>query len=80
MMNGSKESFDVAALVFDFSFEFPKFGGQNLVAHDHFAESNECAHNGYIDLDGSFAIQDAAEHGHALFGKYIRHITAPTSF
>src|SRR5690242_18763603 len=39
-----------------------------------FAEFRECAHDLNINLNGAVAVENRAQHGHAVFGKGIRQI------
>lgn len=51
-----------------------KPSGQVLIGGDHFAQLDEGPHDGDVDLDGAFAMQDAGKHGDALLGKGVRRI------
>src|ERR1022692_3324959 len=44
---------------------------QVLVRGEHFPQTDESAHDGDVDLDSSFAIQNARQHRNALLGENI---------
>lgn len=63
-----KDNFEFAVV---FAFHCLDFFAQRLVAHDHFANFCECAHNLNVDPDSLFAFENRRKHSNALFGKNI---------
>ena len=56
-------------------FEGINFFGELIDGKNHFTKTDESTHDGDIDLDGSWAGENAGEHGDTLLGKNVGHVT-----
>ena len=56
-----------------------KLPGQVCMGGKHLAQSNECAHDFDIDLDGTLTSQHAGKHCYALLGKHIGQVPPTAS-
>ena len=70
-----KDRFELSIVLALQSIEFPR---QILVGCQELADPDKGIHNLDIDLDRSFAVQDAGKHGHTLLGESIRGEAATT--
>ena len=77
LADGVKHHFELFVVTI---LQFVKALGQILVGRQQFPETDECAHDGNVDLDGARTPQYAGKHGNTLLGKNIRQLTgaAPT--
>ena len=61
--------FGVVALL-----HFHDLAPQIFVRGEHGADLEEGAHDGDVHLDGAIAVEDAGEHGNAVFGESVRKV------
>ncbi len=69
---------DDAELGVVLSLQLLQLPGQVLVGPQQLADPDKGIHNLDIDLDRSFAVQDAGKHGHTLLSESIRGEAATT--
>ena len=54
-----------------------RLGGEFFVLGQQAPELLEDAHDGDVDADGAFAVEDRGKHGHAQLGEHAGYIPAP---
>lgn len=64
----------------DSFFELRKFDCHAFVRGEQFSKSDECTHDGDVDIDGAVAVKDAGQHLDALFSKGIRSVPPASAF
>jgi hypothetical protein len=67
-------------LVVVFEFHVLNLAKKILMVDQHFAHSDESAHNRYVHLQRSFAGENRRQHRHSLLGEGIRFEPAQTPF
>ena len=70
-----KDRFELSIVLALQSIEFPR---QILVGCQELADPDKGIHNLDIDLDRSFAVKDAGEHGYTLLCKSVRRVSSTT--
>ncbi len=60
-------------------FQFFQAAGKVLVRRKKLTDAHESTHDGDIDLDGLETVENARQHGDALFRKYQRQFAAATT-
>ena len=77
LANGIEDNFELIVVV---TFECADFTGEFFDRESHLAESDEGPHDANVHCDGTRAIENTGEHGHAFLSKGVGEIstTAPS--
>ena len=69
LSDGLEDDGELLVVLAKLAFEIGEFAGQVFVRRHNSAQADEGPHDRDVDFDGTVAIEDAGEHGHALFVK-----------
>ena len=76
-MDGLKDGLESRVVIL---FQCVEFSCEFYIADQHLSQAHKGSHDFDVDLNGSFAMENAGKHGNALFGEGVRGSanTSPT--